>query len=209
MSWTEHLLSYIIPTEHGDVAPGERLVNWLWYYPVADQSAEMRAIFTDVHGKVHANTVSQGLVPPALWAHMKARFLSQMRAPLAEVVDKTPRPFVTKVCEARGGHRHGGGGVGASFYDGRVVLVGDAFTALRSHLGMASEQAATHCLQMDRVWRGELGLAERDRLAALYGDKFLLLNRLTGFFGLEMAWALVRTFFVYVWMMLMVRVGLY
>lgn len=179
--------------------PGERLVNWLWYYPVPDNSPEMRAIFTDVHGKVHPNTVSQGLVQPELWADMKSRFLSQMLAPLAEVVDKTPRPFVTKVCEAQCSQ--------ASFYDGRVVLVGDAFTALRSHLGMASEQAATHCVQMDEVWRGDVSHSQRDRGARLYAMKFLLLNRLVGFFGLEMMGAVIKTVAAYIWMMILLRLG--
>lgn len=184
------------------MASGERLVNWLWYYPVADDSAEMHAIFTDVHGTTHPNTVSQGLVQPAVWAALKARFLPHMQAPLAEVVDQTPRPFVTKVCEAQCGRR-------ASFWEGRVVLVGDALTALRSHLGMASEQAATHCVQMDRVWRGAMARGQRDREALLYGYRFLLLNRLTGFFGLEMVGALVWTCVVYLWMLLMVHFGFY
>lgn len=193
--------SYIIPTEQGDVAPGERLVNWLWYYPVADGSPELQAILTDVHGRTHPNTVSQGLVQPAIWAGMKSRFLSQMPPAMAEVVGQTPRPFVTRVCEAQCGR--------SSFYEGRVLLVGDAFTALRSHLGMASEQAATHCAQMDRVWRGEISLAQRDREARLYAARFLLLNRLVGMFGLEMVWAFVQTAIAYVWLMITVRMGWY
>jgi 2-polyprenyl-6-methoxyphenol hydroxylase-like FAD-dependent oxidoreductase len=197
----DHLLwtSYIIPTEQGNIAQGDRLVNWLWYYPVADDSAELRDILTDVHGKTHPNTVSQGLVQPVIWANMKSRFLAQMPAALAEVVDQTPRPFVTKVCEAQCSQ--------SSFHEGRVVLVGDAFTALRSHLGMASEQAATHCAQMDRVWRGEISQAQRDHEARLYAARFLLLNRLVGVFGLEMVWAVVQTAIAYVWLMITVRMG--
>ncbi|KAE8327003.1 hypothetical protein BDV39DRAFT_205415 [Aspergillus sergii] len=51
----------------------------------------------------------------------------------------------------------------ASYLDGRLVRVGDAFATFRSHLGLASEQAARHCLQMDRAWSGEISQAARDR----------------------------------------------
>lgn len=99
-----------------------------------------------------------------------------MIAPLAEAVNKTPFPFVTKVAESQIQQ--------ASHFDNRVVVVGDAFTALRSHMGMASEQAARHCWQMDRVWRGEITQEQRDREATMYAEKFLLINRLIGLIGL-------------------------
>ena len=51
-------------------------------------------------------------------------------------------------------------------------------------MGMASEQAARHCWQMDRVWRGEITQQQRDREATMYAQKFLLLNRCIGLFGL-------------------------
>ena len=61
-------ISYLIPTETGDVEPGKRLLNWVWYSVVPDGSPEMASIFTDVNGKLHLNTVPQGLVNPKLWA---------------------------------------------------------------------------------------------------------------------------------------------
>lgn len=156
--------------------PGKRLLNWVWYFVVPDGSPEMTSIFTDVNGTIHPNTVPRGLVDPKLWADQVSRYQSQMIAPLAEVVAKTPRPFVTKVGEAQVRQ--------ASFFDDRLVLVGDAFTAFRSHMGLASEQAARHCWQMDRVWRGEITQKERDREATFYADKLILMNRLIGLGGL-------------------------
>ena len=186
--------SYIIPTESGHTEPGKRLVNWVWYYIVPDGSAEMTSIFTDVHGDVHSNTVPQGLVNPKVWARQVARFLPQMIEPLAEIVTKTPRPFVTKVGEAQCST--------ASFYDGRLVLVGDAFTGFRSHLGMASEQAARHVVQMDKVWRGQMTQQERDQEAILYARRFTLLNRMIGLTGLGLVWAVLKTAVAYIWLMI-------
>lgn len=158
----------------------------------------MARIFTDVNGRVHPNTVSQGLINPEVWEDQKARYVEHFPGPLAEVVTKTPKPFVTKVGEAECST--------ASFHDGRVVLVGDAFTSHRSHMGMASEQAARHCWQMDRVWRGEITQEQRDREARLYARRFLLINRMIGLTGMEWFLTLLRTGISYTWVMLLHRI---
>ncbi|RYP60587.1 hypothetical protein DL770_009963 [Monosporascus sp. CRB-9-2] len=95
-----YFISYFIPTESGQVEPGKRLINWVWYYAVEEGCAEMTSIFTDVNGKRHPHTVPRGLVNPDVWAQQVARFLPQMIAPLAEVVTQTPKPFVTKIDRA-------------------------------------------------------------------------------------------------------------
>lgn len=144
----------------------------------------MAAIFTDINGRCHPNTVPQGLVNPRLWADQVARYQSQMIAPLAEVITKSSCPFVTKVGDAQARQ--------ASFFDDRLVLVGDAFTAFRSHMGMASEQAARHCWQLDRVWRGEITQEQRDQEATMYAEKFVLMNRLIGLGGLGHVTAVIK-----------------
>ncbi|KAL2861155.1 uncharacterized protein BJX67DRAFT_391587 [Aspergillus lucknowensis] len=194
-----YFISYIIPTESGNVEPGKRLINWVWYYVVPTGSPEMKAIFTDINGKQHKNTVPQGLVNPAIWAKQLERYLPQTTSPLAEVVSLTPQPFVTKVGEVET--------TAATFFDGRLVLVGDAFTGFRSHLGKASEQAARHCLQMDRVWRGEITQEQRDREAVLYAKRLLLLNRMIGLTGLGYLWAVCKTGVAYIWLMLKYKLG--
>ena len=191
--------SYLIPTETGQVEPGTRLLNWVWYFVVPDGSPEMASIFTDVNGTAHPNTVPQGLVNPKLWADQVARYQSQMIAPLAEVVSQTPRPFVTKVGEAQIRQ--------ASFFDDRLVLVGDAFTAFRSHMGMASEQAARHCWQMDRVWRGEITQKQRDLEATIYAEKFILLNRLIGLGGLGQIVAVVKNLWGLILLLIKLKLG--
>ena len=167
-----------------------------------DGSPEMADIFTDIHGKQHPSTVQQGLVKPDLWAAQKKRYLSQMIPPLAEIIDKTPRPFISKVADLNGTDHP------ASFFDGRLVLVGDAYNSFRSHLGMASEQAARHCWQMDKVWRGESTQEKRDREAALYAKRFILLNRVIGLTGMEFWFQLSKTVLAYAWLMITHLVGL-
>ncbi|OJJ97689.1 hypothetical protein ASPACDRAFT_45786 [Aspergillus aculeatus ATCC 16872] len=194
-----YFISYFIPTEQGHVEPGKRLLNWVWYYFLPEGSPEMARIFTDIHGKVHPNTVPQGLVDPEVWRAQLAAHLPKMTAPLAEVVSLTPRVFVTKVGEAQCST--------ASFFEDRLVLVGDAFTGFRSHLGKASEQAAQHALQMDRVWRGEITQRERDREARFYAERLILLNRLIGFMGLGLWWTVLKTGVAYLWVVLGYKLG--
>lgn len=117
-----------------------------------------------------------------------------MTGPIAEVVSKTAKPFVTKVGQTDSSL--------ASFHDGHVILVGDAFTTFTTHLAMASEHAARHCWQMEKVWRGEITLEERDQDALFYARKFLLLNRLVGLIGLGWVWTALNTIRAYVVLMI-------
>ncbi|KAI2619301.1 FAD binding domain-containing protein [Hypoxylon sp. NC1633] len=189
-----YFISYYIPTEGGHTEPGKRLVNWVWYYVVPDGSADMKAIFTDVNGKTHPSTVPQGLVNPDVWNAQLARWQPSMTAPLAELVSSTSKPFVTKVIEAQT--------TTASFYDDHLVLVGDAFTGFRSHLGWASEQAARHAVSLDKVWRGEITMKQRDKEAVLYAQRFILLNRMMGFVGLGWMPSFIRSALAYAWVMI-------
>lgn len=153
----------------------------------------MKSIFTDAEGKEYGNTVPRGLINPDVWSKQVARFLPQMIAPLAEAITQTPSPFVTKVGEVQAAK--------SSFYDGHVVLVGDAYAGFRSHLGRASEQAARHCVQLDKVWRGEITQEESDNEAKFYAERLFLLNRLIGLGGLGWLWGVFRTLFAYTWLM--------
>ncbi|KAI0195005.1 FAD binding domain-containing protein [Astrocystis sublimbata] len=174
-----YFISYFIPTESGHIEP---------------------AIFTDVNGKLHPNTVPRGLVNPNVWVAQTARYLPQMTAPLADVISKTPKPFITKVGEAQ--CRAG------SFYDGHLMLIGDAFTGFRSHLGMASEQAARHCLAVEKVMNGHLSHEQYHQENVFYADRFILLNRCIGLFGMGWLSSLAWTILSYVWLMASYQLGL-
>ncbi|RMZ86734.1 hypothetical protein DV736_g6041, partial [Chaetothyriales sp. CBS 134916] len=194
-----YFISYFIPTETGHVEQGKRLLNWAWYYMVPNGSPEMDAIFTDASGKIFPTTVPRGLIKPEVWASQVARYQDVMIPPLREVVTKSPRPFVTKVIEAEATR--------SSFCDNRVALVGDAFTAFRSHMGLSSEQAARHCWQMDRVWKGEMIHTQRDREAMLYAKGVILSNRIVGLTCLGRLWDVVKTVLAYAWLLIGARLG--
>ena len=174
-------------------------MNWVWYQNVAEGSSEMKKIFTDANGKVHANTISQGLVSPAVWEPIRAAGVSRMAAPFAELIGKTKQPFVTKVNDVLC--------TKARYCDGRVLLVGDAMTSFRPNVAMATEQAAKHCLWMGQARRGEMTMEEWEWQVAAFAKRFILVGRLTGDFGLGSTFSFLRSLYRYLRFMIGLKRG--
>lgn len=200
ISYNNALHSYVIPTDDGNMEPGERLLNWVWYHKVADESPEMRLIFADANGRHHRNTVPRGLVSRVLWDMLRKDVMTQLAPPFAELLERTQDPFVTKVsdvlCES------------PSFYDGHVVLVGDAFATFRPHLGFSTDQAALHSLTLERVDRGEMKHDEWCREMMIYAQRMSLLNRVMGQFCLGSTFAFLTAAAMYLMFMIKIKFSL-
>lgn len=179
--------------------PGKRLLNWVWYYNVVDGSPEMDEIFTDVNGYCHRSTVPRGLIRSSTWDRVRASILPQMASPFAELLEKTHAPFVTKIndvlCTA------------PSFYEGHVVLVGDALTTFRPHVGLATEQAAFHSLALDEVHHGKIMHDTWTRKTRIYAQSMWLLNRLVGVFGQGSIFAFLKAAAMYLIFIVKIKLG--
>ncbi|KAI1261713.1 FAD binding domain protein [Xylariaceae sp. FL1019] len=183
-----YLIGYVVPTDDGDFTPGNRLVNFVWYYNLANHSPELKDAFTDIHGKSHRNTVPRGLVRPEVWDRVRKQ--AEVAGPFAEVLAKVRSPFVTKINDAIS--------ESSSFYDGQVVLVGDAFASFRPHAAAATEQAAFHSHSLEEVYRGEKTQADWDNEARVYSRHMVLLNRIIGDFGRGAILSLIRSLVLYI-----------
>lgn len=181
------------------MTPGEQLLSWVWYYNVAEGSPEMREFFTDIHGNHHHNTVPRGLVQPSVWERVLNSRLSQMVDPFAKLLAKTKKPFVTKISDALC--------TSPSFYNGHVILVGDALATFRPHIGVATEQAALHCLVMNKMSRGENALTTHTREVGVHSKSMWLLNRLVGEFGQGSAFSFLKALFLYIAFLVRLRFG--
>ncbi|KAK7713250.1 hypothetical protein SLS64_004499 [Diaporthe eres] len=179
MLWQSYMICYVIPTDDGSFEPGERLINWLWYYNVAEDSAEMIDILTDVDGHQHKQTVPAGSVRAGVWARCRDAMLPSMAEPYAELLRAATSPFVTKVSDAICQEN--------IFCDGRVVLSGDAYAAFRPHLAVATEHAAWQCLAIMDLWTGRLSKEEWNRQLKAQSTRLWLSSRLLGFCGQEVA----------------------
>ncbi|KAI0145415.1 FAD binding domain protein [Xylariaceae sp. FL1272] len=182
-----YLIGYIVPTDDGSFEPGERLINFVWYYNMNDSSAEMIEAFTDVHGQYHRKTVPRGLVKPEIWEIVRNKI--QVAAPFAEVLAKVQAPFVTKINDAISDS--------SSFCDGHVILVGDAFASFRPHAAAATEQCAFQCQTLGQVYSGQKTMLAWEREARHYARHMVLLNRLIGDFGRGAVLSLLKTLIAY------------
>lgn len=150
----------------------------------------MKDIFTDIHGDLHQNTVPRGLVRPDVWARVRTTFTSRMASPVASLLDKTESPFVTKVNDVLC--------TTPSFYDGHVILVGDALTTIRPHIAHSAEQAAFHTLSLAKVWRGEDKMDAWCREVGHHARRFNLLSRVVGHFGQGPLVRFLKSFISYI-----------
>jgi len=127
---SSHILAYPIPAVDGSVEVGRRLINFVWYRNVSE-GAELDDLMTDRDGVRREISLPPGAV--------QARFVERLREdagdlppPLADVVKRTPEPFVQPIVDVE---------VPRMAF-GRVCLVGDAAFAARPHAAAGTAKAA-------------------------------------------------------------------
>lgn len=125
-----HILTYPIPNYDGDVRPGARLINFVWYRNVADGPA-LDALLTDVSGERRSLSVPPGAVRAEYVAELRsvARTLPDA---IAEVVTKTEEPFLQAIFDL----------AVPRMAFGRICLMGDAAFAARPHAAAGTAKAA-------------------------------------------------------------------
>jgi 2,6-dihydroxypyridine 3-monooxygenase len=138
-----HTLVYPIPGAKGDLEPGGRLINWLWYRNV-EEGRELDDLMTDREGKLREVSLGPGHVRERHTEELCHAATSALPPPLAEVLLKTAEPFVQVVFDVE---------VPRMAF-GRVCLTGDAAFTLRPHAAAGSAKAA------EDAWR--LGEAVRE-----------------------------------------------
>lgn len=181
----------MIPTDNGSFDEGELLLNWLIYENLVEGSPEEEEIFTDRHGRRCQRTVPQGRLNPAVWERHRDALVRRMIPPFAEIVSRSPTPFVTKVSEHLGSR--------ASFHDGHVVLLGDSLAAYRPNLGRATDQAASQCLSLAEVWSGGKTLAAWEHQCCREANRVLLMSRVASELGRGSWFSLFRSLASYLW----------
>jgi 2-polyprenyl-6-methoxyphenol hydroxylase-like FAD-dependent oxidoreductase len=103
---------------------------------------------TDSKGTLHPWTNLSP--PPAEIAHQKSLAKQSLPPQFAELVNLTDHPFIQAITDVLSPQ--------AVFYQGRVVLVGDALAGFRPHTAGSTSQAAFHALKLFEY----LGGNERD-----------------------------------------------
>ena len=116
-----HGIFYFVPGLDGAVAPGQRLVNWGMYVPIA--AAALTDFLTDKDGQAHAGSLPPGGMPLGTEAELKR--LAHKRLPdyYAEIVRQCENTFAYAIydCEV------------PAYRKGGMCLVGDAGAFARPH----------------------------------------------------------------------------
>jgi 2,6-dihydroxypyridine 3-monooxygenase len=126
-----HILLYPIPSLDGGVAPGQRLMNFVWYRNVAEDT-ELAELMVDRQGRRRSVSLPPGGVQDRFVEELRGVAAATMARSIAEVVERSVEPFVQVIFDVE---------VPAMAF-GRVCLIGDAAFALRPHAAAGTAKAA-------------------------------------------------------------------
>jgi len=126
-----HILVYPIPNGEGSVAPGDRLVNFVWYRNYAE-GGDLDDVLTDVDGVTRELSVPPGAMAPNHAAEARAVAAARLPAPIAAVVEATEDLFLQTIYDIEV----------TSMVFGRVCLLGDAAFSVRPHAAAGTAKAA-------------------------------------------------------------------
>ena len=131
------IILYEVPAEDGNVKPGYRRINWVWYQN-APEGPELTELMTDTAGYVHRTTVPRGVMTDQTLTRMNELAERDLCTPFQEVVLKTPEPFVQKIEDL----------TIPRLVFGRVVLIGDAASLVRPHIGSGTAKAVDDAIHL-------------------------------------------------------------
>lgn len=126
-----HILVYPIPGADGSIAPGERLINFVWYRNYLEGS-DLDELLTDTAGQRHDISLPPGTVRDAHLAELRAIAVSRLPVPFARVVCGAAQPFLQVIYDVE---------VPQMAFD-RVCLIGDAAFVVRPHAAAGTAKAA-------------------------------------------------------------------
>jgi 2-polyprenyl-6-methoxyphenol hydroxylase-like FAD-dependent oxidoreductase len=152
-------VSYPVPGRDGEVAPGRRAINFLWYHPASER--EVQDMSTDAGGHCHGMAIPPPLIRKDVVSTLQREALEQLPPQHLDLLQAKPQPFFQAIydleCER--------------LVFGRAVLLGDAAFVARPHVGAGVTKAAldAQCLADALQSHGDdiasaLASYQRDRL---------------------------------------------
>lgn len=164
----ELLISYPVPARDGDIRPGHRDYNIVWYRPTdAQQLADLN---TDAAGQRHEQ-VPPPLIRPDVTAAVKADARALLAPAVADIFVQTEQPFFQAIFDL----------ASPRLVFGRVALLGDAAFVARPHVGAGVTKAALDatCLADATAAEPDLdaALARYDRERRRFGDWIVARSR--------------------------------
>ncbi|HML13780.1 MAG TPA: FAD-dependent monooxygenase [Xanthobacteraceae bacterium] len=164
----ELMISYAVPARDGDIRPGRRDYNIVWYRPIDER--RLADINTDASGFRH-DQVSPPLIRPEIIAAVQADARALLPPAVADVFAGAAQPFFQAIFDLSS----------PRLVFGRVALLGDAAFVARPHVGAGVTKAALDaaCLADATAAMPDLdaALAYYDRERRRFGDWIVARSR--------------------------------
>jgi 2-polyprenyl-6-methoxyphenol hydroxylase-like FAD-dependent oxidoreductase len=126
----QQVIGYPIAGHNNDLRPGHRRYNFIWYRVGGAQ--DLKEMCVDANGHQHEFSVPPPLIRRDLIVQLRADGEQILPPAFLDALRKTKRPFFTPIYDFSS----------PRFVFGRVVLVGDAATTARPHMGFGIAKAA-------------------------------------------------------------------
>ncbi|MCR0985049.1 FAD binding domain-containing protein [Roseomonas populi] len=130
MAPRSQILGYSVTGPGGEMKPGLRRYNWVWYRPVA--SGVLAGVLTDASGLAHPYSLSPGQLPASRTAALREDGLALLPPAFAAAVASEPSPFIQAIFDYEA----------PRMASGRLALLGDAAFVVRPHTAMGVAKAA-------------------------------------------------------------------
>lgn len=143
------ILAYVIPGENGSLEVGERLINWVWYCNYPPDSTEYKELMTDSDGKTHHVTLPIGRMRKDILDQQRQYAKKVLPPQFAEIVCGTKQPFIQAITDVISPRN--------SFFDGKLLLIGDAVAGFRPHTAASTSQAAFDAQKLHELMNGDIG----------------------------------------------------
>ena len=126
-----HILVYPIPGLDGEVEPGKRLINFVWYRNYTS-GGDMEDLLTDNNGEQRDVSIPPGAVAAHHVAEMKAHAAARLPKSISEIICGTKDPFLQVVFDL----------AIPSMNFGHTCLLGDSANLARPHAAAGTAKAA-------------------------------------------------------------------
>lgn len=93
-----------------------------------------------------------GKIQERIWTQQKDHAKDILPEAFSDLVCATKRPFVQAITDVESPR--------ASFFDGKLLMVGDAVAGFRPHTAASTSQAAYHALLLEKDMKGEISWQE-------------------------------------------------
>ena len=131
-----HMLGYLVPGAGGEMSPGERRYNWVWYRPLS--IGDLAGLMDELGKPVGSLSLAPGDLPSTLREQLRSDARSELPPEFVDAVEAEPQPFLQAIVDF----------VPSRMVRHRVALLGDAAVMVRPHTAMGASKAAGDALAL-------------------------------------------------------------